>query len=145
MNYIKNAKHTVLKLLSSAFESILISEASCSRCLTFWYSLNMAGTQVLEIMAGLHPGRHWISSSAVIAEKGFPILWIEAVGVVDVVDFAAFFFGEKLFKTSMSVAETVEHVDRPGVEHIVEDEPLEQLRSKSCLDGVTGGSLCGNP
>ena len=145
INCLKNAKRTVLKFLSSTFESSMISEASCNRCLTFLCSLNMAGTQVLEIIAVLHSGRHWMSSSAVIAEKGFPILWIGAVGAVDVVDFAVFFFGEKLFKTSMSVAVTVEHVERPGVEHIVEEESLEELRSKFCLDGVTGGSLCGNP
>ena len=100
---------------------------------------------MLEIMAGLHPGRHWISSSAVIAEKGLPILWTVAVEADDAVDFAPFFIGEKLFNTSISVAVTVELVDRPGVEQRVDDESLEQLRSKVCLDGVTGGSLCGNP
>ena len=96
-------------------------------------------------MAGLQSGRHWISSSAAIAEKGLPILWAEVVEADDVVDFAAFFLGEKLFNTSMSVAVPVEHVDRPGVEHRVEDESFEQLRAKVCLDGVTGGSLWGNP
>ena len=85
----------------------------------------MAGTQVLTIIAGLHSGRHKISSSAVIAEKGLPILWTELVEADDVFDFVAFFLGEKLLNTSISVAVTVEPVDRPGVEHRVDDDSSE--------------------
>jgi hypothetical protein len=85
----------------------------------------MAGTQSLAIVAGLHSGKHWISSSAVIAEKGLPTLWIEVVEGDDMADFVALFFGEKLLNTSMSVAATVEHVDSSGVEDKVDDDSSE--------------------
>ena len=41
-------------------------------------------------------------------------------------DFVAFLFGEKLLKTSISVAVlTVEHVDSSGVEDQIEDDSSE--------------------
>ena len=74
-----------------------------------------------------------------------PIFGTEVVEADDVVGFASFFLGEKLFNTSISVAVTAEHVDRPGVEPKVDDDRPEQLRPKVCLAGVTGGSLWGKP
>ena len=49
----------------------------------------------------------------------------EVVEADDVVGFASFFIGEKLFNTSISVAVTVEHVDRPGVGLKVDDDAPE--------------------
>lgn len=144
-DYSEDQSRTLLKLPSSAFASNFILEASCGIVLIFRNSRTIAGTQVLEIIAGLHSGRHWIRSSAVIAEKGLPILWTEDVKADCMFDLAGIFFDEKLFNMSISVAVPVEQVDRPGVEHIVEDESVEQLRVKVCLAGVTGGSVWGNP
>jgi hypothetical protein len=70
----------------------------------------------------LHWGRHWTSSSAVIAEKGLPIFGTGIVEADDVVGFTSFFLGERLFHTSISVTVTVEPVDRPGVELKVDDD-----------------------
>lgn len=100
---------------------------------------------MLAISAGLHSGRHWISSSAVIAEKGLPILWIVVAPGSDVMDLGAFFFGEKLLSTSMSVAVTDEQADSPGVEDKVDIDSSESSRWNVCRDGVTGGSLWGKP
>jgi hypothetical protein len=52
-------------------------------------------------------------------------LGTEVVEADAVVGFASFFLGEKLFNTSISVAVTVEHVNRPGVELKVDDDPPE--------------------
>jgi hypothetical protein len=54
-----------------------------------------------------------------------PIFGTEVVEGDDMVGFASFFLGEKLFNTSISVGVTVGPVDRPGVELKVDDDPPE--------------------
>ena len=81
-----------------------------------------------------------MSSSAVIAVNGLPVLLTEALKLDEVVRLGAFFLGEKALKTSISLDVNVEAIDSAGVEHAVEVDSSDERRPIMCLGGVTGGS-----